>query len=76
MQSGETGSGRMAQVEGEDVAHEVGHQFSLAHSDGVYQEQLYLMAGEDELGEAQRDFDVFTPTSLDKIRDIDHPIED
>lgn len=62
-----------SQIEGEDVAHEAGHQFSLEHSDGEYNGDTYLMAVAQQ---TLRDHDTYSPTSLDKIRDLDHPIND
>jgi hypothetical protein len=66
---------------GVNMSHEVGHQFGLAHACGVEEgihgtKVLYLMAGAGQIGEEGRGHKRYSPVSLDRIRDIPHPIQD
>jgi len=60
--------------EGEDVAHEAGHQFGLDHHE--CNNQTYLMAGEEQIGQGDRMYDTYCPCCLRDIRKVDHPITD
>jgi hypothetical protein len=60
------------------MSHEVGHQFGLSHACGVYgvHNHKWLMAGLAETENRDRDQSWFSPVSLDRMRSIDHPIQD
>jgi hypothetical protein len=70
----------LQELEGQDVAHEVGHQFGLDHH--KYNNETYLMAGEEELTTEDGDPrprqhpTSYDPPDLAAIRGVDHPITD
>jgi hypothetical protein len=52
-----------------NLAHEIGHQFDLAHQDGKIGGTCYLMAGEDEMGNLSwRHVLYFSPVNIARIR--------